>query len=42
MRSGLSEGDSKRIDAIQEIIRIYERELRHFEEERVRMKGPLP
>lgn len=32
MRAGLSEGDGKRIEAVQEIIRIYERELQHFED----------
>ena len=32
MRSELSEGDGKRIEAVQEIIRIYERELQHFED----------
>lgn len=30
MRAGLSEGDSKRIEAVQDVIRIYERELQHF------------
>jgi hypothetical protein len=32
MRAGLSEEDGKRIEAVQEIIRIYERELEHFED----------
>ncbi|MGY3149267.1 hypothetical protein ACVWYQ_006266 [Bradyrhizobium sp. USDA 3397] len=34
MRSGLSEGDGKRIEAVQDIVRIYERELQHFEDAR--------
>lgn len=32
MRAASSEGDGKRIEAVQEIIRIYERELQHFED----------
>jgi hypothetical protein len=32
MRTGLSEGDDKRIEAVEEIIRIFERELQHFKQ----------
>jgi hypothetical protein len=40
MRAGLREDDSKRIEAVQEIIQVYERELRHFEN--VRDQGINP
>ncbi|GMO93562.1 hypothetical protein TM239_03030 [Bradyrhizobium sp. TM239] len=32
MHAGLNKGDGKRIEAVQEIIRVYERELQHFED----------
>jgi hypothetical protein len=32
MLAGLSRGDAKRVEAVEEIIHVYERELRHFDE----------